>query len=319
VIGNSLVQTQHGSTGIYSYDVKLTDNTLFGATIINSPPVSIPKPMVLGSGDTIFTRLIDSMNFTYQYSITSDQPLQPAETVVVNAILANPGKWSKTFVLVPATQENGNFILNFPLDLTQYTAFISNVQQETGVSGSAYTLTLEADVHLKAQTSAGDIDKVFSHSIVTDLQGGVLTWTGDLNQSDKGKIESTTSVETPAKTWGIKVDTLRVISVFVLCIGVVFIVALLLLHGRRVDQKALLKQDAMQTERKYKNMIIRVNELPKTGIEVNILTVDSLDELIKVSQALLKPINHVVDENLDIYWLTDGATRYEYRIVVVSP
>jgi len=46
----------------------------------------------------------------------------------------------------------------------------------------------------------------------------------------------------------------------------------------------------------------------------SVLTVDSLDKLIKVAQDLLKPINHVVADNLDIYWITDGITRYEYRV-----
>ena len=319
VIGNNLFQTQSGSTGIFSYDVKLTDNSIFGATTISSPQISIPTPIVLGSTETIFTRLIDSLNFTYQYSVTSDQTIQPTETVVVNAILANPGKWSKTFVLVPTTQETGNFTLNFPVDLTQYLAVISDVQQETGVSATAYTLTVEADVDLKALTSAGAVDKVFSDSISTDLTGGVLTWTGDLNQTDKGNIQSTTNVATPAKTWGMKVDTLRVISVLVLCIGLGMLVGLLLVRGRRVDQKALLKQSALETERKYKNMIIVVNEMPQTGIGESLLTVDSLDELIKVAQTLLKPINHVVNEDLDVYWLTDGTTRYEYQVAGGSP
>jgi hypothetical protein len=46
----------------------------------------------------------------------------------------------------------------------------------------------------------------------------------------------------------------------------------------------------------------------------NILTVDSLDELLKIAQVLLKPINHKMAENLDIYWLVDASTIYEYRI-----
>jgi len=46
----------------------------------------------------------------------------------------------------------------------------------------------------------------------------------------------------------------------------------------------------------------------------SILILDSLDELIKVAQDLLKPINHVVTDKLDTYWITDGITRYEYRV-----
>ena len=111
VIGKNLLQTQNGLTGIYGYSVALTDNTLFGAATISSPQVSVPVPMILGSKDTIFTRLVDSMNFTYQYGVTADQSIQPTETVVVNAILANPGKWSKTFPLIPATTQAGNFLI----------------------------------------------------------------------------------------------------------------------------------------------------------------------------------------------------------------
>jgi hypothetical protein len=81
-----------------------------------------------------------------------------------------------------------------------------------------------------------------------------------------------------------------------------------------VTQKALSKQSALETERKYKNLIIMVNRLPERLVAESVLTVDSLDELIKVAQALLKPINHVVADKLDIYWITDGITRYEYRV-----
>jgi hypothetical protein len=319
VIGNNLLQTQSGSTGIYSYSVALSDNTLFGATTISSPQISTPTPIVLGSTDTIFTRLLDNLNFTYQYNVTADQPLQPTETVVVNATLANPGKWSKTFALVPTTQENGNFALNFPLDLTQYLAVISDVQQETGVSATAYTLTVEADVDLKAQTSAGAIDKIFSDSISTDLTGGVLTWTGDLNQSDKGTITTTSNVQTPAKTWGIQVTPFRVISIVILVIGMVLLAMLFLIPSKLKDQQAISKQKATETERKYKNMIITVNKLPEHLVAESILAVDSLDELIKVAQALLKPINHFVDTNVDIYWITDGTTCYEYQVDGGSP
>jgi archaeosine-15-forming tRNA-guanine transglycosylase len=57
-----------------------------------------------------------------------------------------------------------------------------------------------------------------------------------------------------------------------------------------------------------------VNEFPEIKETENVLTVDSLDELIKVGQALMKPVNHAVNNGVDIYWLTEGTTRYEYRV-----
>ena len=316
MMGNTLLQTQGESTGIFSYSVALTDNTLYGATTISSPSVTINPPLVLGTADTVLINLVNSMDFTYTYDTTSDPPLsQPVETVVVNATLADPGQWSKTFILVPSTQENGNFTLNFPVDLPQYSALYNSIQRESEVPGTVHQFTLEADVDLKAQTSDGTIDRTFSDSIITDLAGGVLTWTGDLQQSQKGSITSTTNVQTPAKIIGIKVTLFRAISIVILVIGLALLAFLFLVRLKPVDEQAILKQRALETERKYKNLIITVNKLPEQVIAEGILTVDSLDELIKVAQALMKPINHVVDDKNDIYWITDGVTCYQYRVV----
>ena len=205
VIGNNLVQTQADSVGIFSYSVALATNPLFGATITSPSLTGNTAPVVLGSTDTIFTQLINSLNFTYTYNVSSDHTMQPAETVTVDAILENHGVWSRTFVLVPATQEKGNFTLNFPVDLTRYTNLVNNIQSETGAtSNSSYNLTIEANVQLTGQTSVGPVDQVFSDSIVTDLTNNVLTWTGKLQQSDKGTISSTTNVQIRPKFGGFK-------------------------------------------------------------------------------------------------------------------
>ncbi len=322
VIDNSLVKTQRETIGVYSYRIKLSENTIYGATTISSPPVTVNlTPTVVGPGSTVFTRLIDSLNFTYEYNITADRPLQQVETKVwVDAVLENPEKWSKTLVLVPVTKESGNFTISFPLDLAKYTDICNTIQQETGVTGSSYNLTLNAEVSVKAQTDAGPVEQLFSHSIKTDLKSGILTWDGDLLKSEPGNIETRTNVTTQAKVWGIPVFWARTLSIVVLLIVIIIIVALLVVPGRKTDNKVLIKQYARQTEQKYKNMIIRVNELPRAGIGDNILTVDSLDELVKIAQVLLKPINHTIEENLDVYWLIDASTLYEYRIIAsVSP
>jgi hypothetical protein len=316
VIGNNLVQTQQDSVGIFSYSVALASNPLFGSTISSPQLTGNTAPVVLGPSDTIFTQLINSMDFTYAYDVTSDHTMQPAETVTVHALLENPGVWSQTFVLVPSTQENGNFTLNFPVDLTQYNILLNNIIRETGTSTtSSYNLTIEADVHLTGSMSAGPVDQTFSDSIVTALGGDVLTWSGKLQQSDKGTITTTTNVQTPAKIWGIQVTPFRVISIIILVIGLALLAFLFLVPAKKVDETAISKQKALETERKYKNLIITVNKLPEQVIAEGILTVDSLDELIKVAQALMKPINHVVDDKNDIYWITDGVTCYQYQVV----
>ena len=319
-IGNNLVQTQGSSAGIFGYSVVLSDNSLYGATTIISPQLTIDTtPLVLGPNDTILIKLINGLDFTYAYTVTSDQPIKPSEAVEIDAIVSNPGKWTKTFVLVPSTIENGNFTLNFPVDLAQYAILFNQIQMETGLSATAYNFTIQANVDLTSQTSTGTINKKFTDSIMTDLTGGTLSWTGDLQQADKGTISSTTNVQSPVKIWRIQATTFRMISIIILVIGLALLAFLFLVPAKKVDEQTISKQKALETEQKYKNLIITVNKLPELGLGESILTVDSLDELIKVAQALMKPINHFVNERTDIYWITDARTRYEYLVVGESP
>ena len=314
-IGNNLIQTLGDATGIFRYSVVLTANALYGATTINSPQFTVnTTPLVLGSADTVLIKLISSLDFTYTYTVTADKTIQPSEAVEIDAIVSNPGKWTKTFVLVPSTEENGNFTLNFPVDLSQYTKLFNQIQMETGIPATAQDFTIEADVDLTSQTSAGPINKKFSDSIMTDLTGGTLSWTGNLQQSDKGSITSTANIQTPAKIWGVQVTPFRVISIVIFVIGLALLAFLLLVPAKKVDAQAILQQKALETEQKYKNLIISVNKLPEHLGAESVLAVSSLDELIKVAQALLKPINHVVDGKNDIYWITDGVTCYQYQV-----
>ena len=81
---------------------------------------------------------------------------------------------------------------------------LNNIQQQTGVSAlTSYNLTLQANVNLTAQTSVGTVKQAFLDSIATNLTIGVLSWTGNLQQSQNGTITSTTKVQTPAKIWGL--------------------------------------------------------------------------------------------------------------------
>jgi hypothetical protein len=81
-----------------------------------------------------------------------------------------------------------------------------------------------------------------------------------------------------------------------LVIGIALLALLFPVHPRSVDEKVLSEQQALETKRKYKNVLITVNKLPEPAVAESVLTLDSLDEVIKVALALIKPINHVVDD-----------------------
>ncbi|GAI54318.1 unnamed protein product, partial [marine sediment metagenome] len=182
-------------TGEFDYSVHLKENSLFDTETLKPPPPVIPPPpptpppppppKTVGAGELLlFSKLVDSMDATFNYKFKCDQPVtELTEEVTIIAILENPEVWSKTFVLVPHTKKSGGFSVSFPLDINHFTEMLEAIRSETGVPAESYNLTIKADVHTTAQTDFGPIDEVFSQTLSSALGKGTLEWNEELIQS----------------------------------------------------------------------------------------------------------------------------------------
>jgi FAD/FMN-containing dehydrogenase len=92
---------------------------------------------------------------------------------------------------------------------------------------------------------------------------------------------------------------------------------LYLWHNRRQreNESVQLAKKAADLERKYNSLFVQVQGLPVNRIGDTILPVDSMEDLVKVGQGLLKPINHAWDKNIHLYWVYDDHKRYEYQLI----
>ena len=315
-IGGNLTYAGSDAVGTFDYQVKLSDNTLFGPATLTPPtsPANTPGK-VLGPGDTIFSRLVDSMNVSFTYSLTANKAIrQIAHEVKIEAMAESPEKWSKTYVLVPPTQEDGDFTVTFPLDIQQFTDVFNTIRQESGVSASSQNLILQATVHTVAQTEQGTIDNTYTQSIKTDLGTGILTWTGDMMKSQPGSIEVPGVALEPSRLWGRPVLEVRILSVSITAIMFALLVFILVYLRRRTETALHAEKKDREIGQKYRAMIVELNERPENNRGETVLTADSLEELIKVSQGLLKPVNHWADADEHVYWVYDESRRYEYRL-----
>jgi hypothetical protein len=66
-----------------------------------------------------------------------------------------------------------------------------------------------------------------------------------------------------------------------------------------------------RTEKKHKDILVDVQALPPRVGQLLIPT-DSLEDLIKIADALLKPVLHKAEEERHTYCVMDGAVGYEY-------
>jgi threonine/homoserine/homoserine lactone efflux protein len=303
--------------GWFDYEVYLKPNKLYGAVVLRSEgsavaqPSSSPSPtQPVGPGLVYFRSIIDHITASFSYQFDCDVPVgNLVEEMEVLAILEDTTKtWSKTLTLVPKTTESGSFVIDFPLDLSQFTEVASALGTELNVNTLPCDLTIEAVVHTTGDTdSAHHIDEVFSQSLATKLGGPTLSFTGDLSRTQPG-----TTVEnrmTPvANAW-----VFRVLSL----VGVAFVVLAFLFVLRNSRQaKALtisrVEEEALQAKRKYKGVIVDVAELPTTGAKEVVITVGSVDEVVRTADALLKPVLHQAEADKHTYCVIDGAIRYQH-------
>ncbi len=316
-----LAYEQHGE---FSYDVYLKPDSGFGGITLKPPPTPTPVPPptnTIGPESVIMARLIEDMHASFSYHLDSSVPIaKPDETVMVQAVLENPGKWLKTFELVPLTGQSGDFTVSFPLDLAGYSDLFSTIQQETGGTAEARSLAITARVHTKAKTDYGTIDESFVQTLSTDLTGDVLTWSDNLTGSQAGSIKTSRVVLKTETMLGLPVSQTRVLLVVVAVI--VFLIfgfcVFVYLRGRRYGPSAA-ETETLKARKKYRNIIVETREMPEVKQGETVVLLDSLDDLVRTAESLLKPVLHKTEGRRHIYCVLDASTRYEYHLNLESP
>ena len=329
-MSRDLTNTQQASFGEFSYEqsgefdysVRLKSDSPWGAITLNPPSLAPPEPPVLpsattiGPGETIFLKLFDRMDVTFSYRFEPDWAVsQIAEEVEINAILENPGVWSKTFVLVPPTKKSKDFTVTFPLEpdhLDRFRDVYKAIINETGVSTS-YNLTIKADVHTTAQTNFGPIDEEFSHTISTTLGSNILEWEGELVDSKPGTIETTRMIPNPNKYGGLSIGSARYLSATIMgVIFILFLYSLVMNVWFKPEKLPPIEEEALRAIKKHKDVIVDIEELPEANARETVIQLSSLDELVKAADGLLKPVLHRAEAQKHTYCVIDGLTRYEY-------
>jgi hypothetical protein len=301
--------------GRFDYEVYLKSNKLYGVTVLRSEGVPVPEPppsrpspaQTLGPGLVYFPRIIDNIKVSFSYQFSCDSPVnQQSEEVEVTAIIENPDNWSKSLVLVPKTGKIGDFTLSFPVDIHYFNEVIDAIGRETGAGGGSYNLNIKADVHTFASTDLGTVDEGYTQTLEGTLKGNTLTFGKELSQSKSGSIGGTTA-HTGSEKGGLKTPWLGglVIAVLALCY----------LGWNQTQLKPAISEvdaEAARARKKYRQVIVDIEELPEAKPNEIIVPLSSLDDLVRIADDLVKPVLHQVREGGHIYCTIDGSVRYRY-------
>ncbi|MDH4270279.1 MAG: DUF5305 domain-containing protein, partial [Dehalococcoidia bacterium] len=232
-----------------------------------------------------------------------------SQEVEITATIENPGKWSKSLVVMPETSREGSFTIPFSIDMQYFTRVIDAIGQETGVPGTSRNITIKADVHTVAQTDVGTINEVYTQTLNGKLESNTLTFDKELSGSQSGTLGG---AAIPGSS-----EEGRSRTPWIICL----VVALLALgyFGWSQTQLGVAMVSAGEAEatragKKYRQMMVDVEELPGVKPTETVIPLNSLDDLARIADDLVKPILHWVEEGRHSYCVIDSGVRYLYII-----
>jgi len=308
----------YNQKGRFDYEVYLKPNSLYDTDVLRSeappatgspPATESPSPTPLGPGLTYFRNIVDNVMASFSYQFLSDIPVTNlVEEVEVTAVLRYPEMWTKSFTLVPKTSYTGPLLVDFPVNIEAFQAFTDTLRTELGLGAASYDLAIQATVHTTGDTESGSIDEVFAHSLQGQLGMTTFTLAGSLAKQQPGAIVENRMVPV-AGTW-----VFRALSLAGLVL-VVFALLFVLRNSRQAQAVAIsrMEEETLRAKRKHKGVIVDVGELPPAGAGEAVIPIGSVDELVGIADALLKPVHHTeVDKHT--YCVIDGGVRYLYVI-----
>jgi len=304
--------------GRFDYEVSLKPNQLYETDVLRSeaPPVAEPpaespvSPQTLGPGLLYFPRIIDNIKASFSYQFLCDRPIsEQSQEVEITATIENPEKWSRSLVVVPKTSKEGSFTITFPIDIQYFTMVIDAIGQETGVRGSSHKIVIKADVRTVAQTDVGTINEVYTQTLAATLEANTLTFDKELSGSQAGSIGGAV-IPGASGGGGSRVPWI---------IGLVIALLALGYFGWSQTQLRLAtvsagEAEAARARKKYKEMMVDVEELPGVKPTETVIPLSSLDDLVRIADDLVKPVLHQAEEKRHTYCIIDSGVRYLYVI-----
>lgn len=314
-VSNSLSYRRFSGASSFQYIVKLKPNNTYDTPTLEPPQVSGNSSLTLGPGQTVFWRLVDGMDVSFRYSFKANKPIENVTTdIQITASIAVPNLWFRTFPVLNASK-NGNFVIDFPIDLVGYMKLFDLINTETGIPSDSSEVTVDAQLHTVGQSQFGPIDETYSQEMKGTIRGNVIDWDKELTKTQSGAIKQVTLVRNGSKYLGLSVDWAKNLTRALTVIFLLLLVFSLILYFRsRRTPRSLVNVEALRIRKKYKQRIAEA--ISQTPMEnETLISLSSMESLITVADELGKPIIHqgpVTSEGQHAYHILDGTTRYQY-------
>ncbi len=270
------------------------------------------------SGDTVFLSLVDEIELTFDYDLTTGADHDVTASAWLEATVADGSGWEQTIPLGdPVGADAGEVELSAHLDLAEIHALVDDVQEQTGVGGASRTLTVSAQVETAGELAGQQLDDHFTPGISFALDEHRLHLT---RGADDDADEPFTATETGSVTAAdIEPNQLEVLGLNVavdharlaaLAAGIAAV--LVLAAAGAAIARTRHADEVTRIRARYAHTIVTAADVrPPDGR--TIVESTTIGDLARISDALATPIIHRRWAGTDTFLVDTGTTVYWYE------
>ncbi|MBN1368059.1 MAG: hypothetical protein JW967_09045 [Dehalococcoidales bacterium] len=310
---NGITYRQEGNFG---YTINLKPNSLYTVATLKSETPEAPVQYKMTASNTYTSEVLNRLDVTFTYNLTGDQAVNNLDhQVEIIAVLSNPDGPQATFELLPSRhfEDVDKVSQQFTLDTD---LIYDLIQKAEGVTsrrdiGTTYQLNLTAKAHTTGEVDGKTLDKTVTNNIPITFTANSIVWPNTASTSLSDAITGTETVANNTRS------SLLTAGYALLGFTVAFILLTVWTYLEWRKRREFLPPQwvaAQKTADKHKDIITNVTAIPAAKEGESVLMCSSLDELAKLSDALLKPILHQASSGVHLYVVIDGTSRYEYSV-----
>lgn len=281
--------------------------------LVKTPNLVYDNKSVVGPEyETLYTRLVRNINLTLTYKFNASQPLTSVQiTYTVMWILKASGWTYEISRTAPNTTDQTQIEIAFPtVNKTWLDQLKAEMDAEIGTSTRAYSLEIKPTFTVRAETTVGRINEMFSPTLIISFQQtdkGEITVIAPLHHSKAGALTETEKIIHQ------EVVGQRYVSYILVVAALAGLTFSTFFHFKA---KPRVWKPLERIIAPYKDLVVEALEAPKT-LPQTIIEVKDLSELAKIAEILAKPVVHVTEDQEHIFYVIDENTTYQFKMKVL--
>jgi hypothetical protein len=300
--------------GTYNYIAQLAPNLIYNNKSTLAP----------GEG-TVYIWITKYIDITFTYTFESNLNANTTIKYTASELVITPRWTRQTYTIslktIVNTSNETSFNIGIPsIVIRDIDTLVSRINSEIGVSTGNYNITITTATILNAETEFGTINEQFTTSLSLEIVRGApegdIVSIGNLQTTKTGKI---TQTETIYYDWVKNQQYASYITSATAIIGLA-ICAFFYIKTKPPVTPATSEKLLQELTEPYQDIIVEAAQ-EQTPQGQTIITTKTLEDLVKIADTLTKPIVHFQKpptpenkEPIDIFYVLDDITRYEYNI-----